>query len=168
MKILVDTREQTPLDFPFKNVSQTMRRKLSVGDYGCEFDNGKLSPVFFERKSKGDLFNTLGKGHARFRKELQRANSLGHILIVIIECSLLSVLRGFRYKTKKGGVQASKLRGTSVAKTLFTLWIKYGIFPVFCKNREEMANYIYGTFCALEKQKDGMWIKNGSNKTTQQ
>lgn len=151
MIILRDTREQNPLEFNFKNVEKVISTKLDVGDYACQFSDGVIAPVFFERKSKGDLFGTLGKGHKRFRKEIQRAIDNHYKFIIIVECGLMDVLSGFEYKTKRG-CRYSRINGTSIAKTLFTLWIKYGVFPVFCKDREEMSNYIYATFVALEKQ----------------
>ena len=130
MKIIVDSREQDILDFPFKQVSEIVVQKLDVGDYACEVD-GKLLPIIFERKSKGDLFGTLGKGNKRFRKELQRAIDSDVKLVLIVECSLVSVLSGYTYKSK-GRKRTSKLKGSSVLKTMFTLWVKYGLFPVFC------------------------------------
>jgi len=151
LEILVDSREQTPLDFPFKQVSNVGVTKLEVGDYACKC-NDTVLPVIFERKSKGDLFGTLGKGHKRFRKELQRALDNHIELIIIIECSLISVLEGFVYKAHGGQKRNSKVKGTAIAQTLFTLWVKYGVLPVFCSSREEMSNYIYGTFLAMEKQ----------------
>ena len=167
MRIVVDSREQSPLDFPFKQVTAIVTQKLDVGDYACQFDDGTIAPLFFERKSKGDLWNTLtgqtkikdSKGkvikkinhHERFRKELQRAIDNKYTIILIVECSLIAVIRGYNYKVREGGERVSKMSGSAIAKTMFTLWIKYGVFPVFCKDREEMSNYIYGTFCALEK-----------------
>ena len=151
MKILVDSREQQKLSFPFNNVSEVKTQKLDVGDYGCQFEDGTIAPVFFERKNKGDLFGTLGKGHKRFRREIQRALDNNHYLFLIIECPLVSILAGYEYKARGGKKVRSKIKGTAIAKTLFTLWIKYGLFPVFCSGREEMSSYIYGTFNSLEK-----------------
>lgn len=142
MKIRVDTRETKPLEFPQKEVEGVERLKLDVGDYALVLPDGNLAPLIFERKGKGDLFGTLGKGHDRFRREAQRAIDKGITLVIIVECSLLSVLQGH---------DRSRVSGVAVAKTLFTLWVKYGIIPVFCKNREEMSNFIYGTFMAISK-----------------
>lgn len=77
-EILIDTREQIPLNF--KN-SKT--QKLSCGDYTT---NGPLfSDVFIERKSLNDLFSTLSSNKDRFIREIRRAMDLGYYLVVLID-----------------------------------------------------------------------------------
>jgi ERCC4-type nuclease len=138
--IITDSREQTPLDFPYEFVSEIKVEKLPVGDYGCEFVNGYRPPVSFERKSKGDLFNTMGRGYARFKREIELAKELNIRLIIIIEATMTSVLKGF---------EKSDLSGISIIRKLMTLLIKYNVYPVFCKDRDEMGLYIYEFFSSI-------------------
>lgn len=77
-EILIDTREQAPLNF-----KQSQIVKLSCGDYTTR---GELySDVFVERKSLPDLVSTLSSGIERFKREIKLANSLGYYLVVVIE-----------------------------------------------------------------------------------
>jgi len=138
--ILIDSREQTPLEFSHSNIDGVYTRKLEVGDYGCEFKNGYIPPVFFERKSIADLIGTLTSGMERFKKEIQRSKDSQCTLILIIEGSLLKCSKGIPY---------SKVDPWQVIKTVFTLFVKYGIIPVFCKNREEMSLYIAEYYSAI-------------------
>ena len=140
MVILIDTREQRPLPFKADGaVTGTRRTKLSVGDYGCEYNDGTRPPLFFERKSITDLFSTMGKGYARFKDELNRAKLSNYRLVLLIEGSLSAVYKG---------VPRSDLRGESVVKKLFTLWVKYDLYPVFC-SRAEMVEYIRESYEAI-------------------
>ena len=85
----------------------------------------------------------MGVGYKRFRKELERAKSKDIKLILIIEGSLSKVLKGYSH---------SSIKGITVVKKLFTLWIKYDIVPVFCKNREEMSTYICEFYSAIGRK----------------
>lgn len=143
MKILIDTREQSPLEFKHENVTDTCTKTLKVGDYGCEYKLGYIPPVFFERKSIGDLFGSMGKGYPRFKRELQRAECDNVKLILIIEGTLTKTLKGAKY---------SRMKGKSIVKKLFTLWIKYGLYPVFCKDRKEMSRYICEYYAAIGRK----------------
>lgn len=140
MIILSDTREQSPLEFDYEFVSEVKREKLIVGDYQAEFNDGTRPPIIFERKSISDLFGTMGKGYKRYKKEVERANQNGIKLIMIIEKPLSTVLKGY---------EKSDLTGDSVVMKLFTIWIKYGVYAVFCKDRDEMSRYIYEFYCAI-------------------
>ena len=140
MKIIQDTREQTPLEFPYEFVSEVKIEKLPVGDYTCVYEDGYRVPIIFERKSISDLFGTLGRGYKRFKNEIMLAKTLGIRLVLIIEKPLGTVLKGY---------EKSDLSGESVIRKLFTLMVKYDVFPVFCKDREEMSRYIYEFYCSI-------------------
>jgi len=144
MKIIQDSREQTPLEFPYEFITEVEVAKLEVGDYACEYADGFRPPVIFERKALGDLFGTMGKGYARFKKEISKAEGLGIRLILIIEKPMSTVLKGY---------DRSYLSGLSIIRKLFTLWIKYDLTPVFCKDREECARYIYEFYCSIGRLK---------------
>jgi len=142
ISIVVDTREQTPLEFSQDYIERTTRTKLEYGDYSARH-NGRICPMFFERKSLSDLFGTMGKGNKRFRAEVARCFADGKQMTIIIEKPLESVWRGYK---------RSMLSGKQVTRTLFTLFVKYDINFVFCKNRAEMSLYISEYFYS--------WMKN--------
>ena len=85
--ILVDSREQHPLDFwdsPRRSAT------LKTGDYSAE---GLENIIALERKSLADLFGTVGGGRERFEREIVRASKLWYFGIVI-EATLDQVLLG--------------------------------------------------------------------------
>jgi len=146
MIILIDSREQNELNFNFKQVDWVQIVALPCGDYTCIMEyKGKLqlAPVVFERKAKGDLYSTLGKGYGRFKRELIRAKEAGILLVIIIEGTLRDVLNGYQH---------SKRKGIEVVRQLFTLLVKHHVPFVFCKDRKEMVHYITFTFESCEKE----------------
>ena len=78
VKILVDTREQKPLNFKNKEF-----HKLDVGDYCVSGNNYDYTVV--DRKSFGDFCSTVTVGYARFCKELDRCRSLGTYMFIVVE-----------------------------------------------------------------------------------
>ncbi len=125
-------------------VDRVERKKLDYGDYSCVFNDGEVSRTFFERKGFSDLFQTMGYGYPRFKKEMARAKDNGDRLILIIEGSVKEVLKGYKYST---------LKGYSIVKKLFTLWIRFGLLPVFCVDRVEMVQFILETYNAEGREK---------------
>ena len=141
MDIIIDTREQRPLEFD--NRVSVVNEKLEVGDYACRFKDGHQPPFSFDRKSISDLFGTMGKGYKRFKREIVRAQEMGIQLFIIIEGTEFKVLKGTRY---------SKMKPEAVLKKLFTLWIKHGVIPIFCNNREHMVEYITQFYMAVGRE----------------
>ena len=138
MIILQDTREQQPLKFKTDNVlTEVMIETLSVGDYSVRYTNGLSCPVVFERKSLTDLYGTMTGGYPRFKREIQRAKDNKLELVLIIEGTLTEVQAGVKY---------SRWDGSSMIKKLFTLLVRYGLYPVFCQDRKEMASFIKGFY----------------------
>lgn len=88
--IIVDTREQRP--YKFAGIVGDVKdggRLVSVplhgdcipaGDYSIQ---GWTDKVAVERKSKADLYSTLGSGRARFGRELERLDSLWWAAVVV-------------------------------------------------------------------------------------
>lgn len=141
--IIVDTREQKPLEF-YKSNIKTRLRKLNCGDYRMRFSDGKMSNTVFERKTVADLFGSMTKGHERFKQEITRARSNNVLLIMIIEGSLSKVAKGIRH---------SKIQGISIVRTVFSLWVRYGVIPVFAKDRHEASEYIVQYYMAEWRKK---------------
>jgi ERCC4-type nuclease len=144
MRIIIDTREQQKLIFNHEVISGVIVEKLEVGDYCCYFPNGEKSTVIFERKSVGDLFGSLTKDYPRIKEEIERAKANGITLNIIIEGNLSKVFKGYKF---------SQVKGISIIKTLFSLWARYNILPIFTKDREEMAEYIIHFYWAEWRKK---------------
>lgn len=134
MKIVVDTREQKPY---WKEGPNVIRKKLDTGDYSIE---GYEAEIAIERKNLVDLFGTLGKGHERFKRELERSRDLKYFAI-LIDGSFSSC-----YNKDFDGAGHSYMKGSVVLKILFTLHIKYGINFFFCNGRHESRRFIKGLF----------------------
>lgn len=93
--ITVDTREQTPYTFasPLRvgRHTYTVRHAtgtLTSGDYSLA---GHEHAVAVERKSLADLYGTLGKGRARFVRELERLAAYT-FAAVVVEAELSTVM----------------------------------------------------------------------------
>ena len=141
MILKIDSREQTPLDFTVGgSVSRIDVTGLPFGDYWAAYETGQEMPVCFERKGISDLFGTLSGGMERFKRELERARDNNFKIILIVEGTLSEVIAGAKYST---------VEGKSILKTMFTLWVKYDVVPVFCPNRSEMKRFILETFEAI-------------------
>jgi DNA excision repair protein ERCC-4 len=123
-KIICDTREQLPL----WEDDEVVRAGLKTGDYSIL---GYENFVSIERKSLPDLFGTLGSGHLRFKKELERALKLKYFAIVI-EGTLTDVLN-----KAYSGSNYSQMKGETIAKILATLSVKYGIHIYYTNGRKE-------------------------------
>lgn len=85
-KILIDTREQTPLSFSLKTKSEC----LPFGDYKLD-DDIITHNCYIERKSLSDFYGTLSSGLARFKREIQRALDAKCNFIILIESPFQSV-----------------------------------------------------------------------------
>ena len=94
MKIIVDSREQNPLDFS-KYDCVVEVGSLVTGDYSL---HGLESMIALERKSLPDLVASLSSGRDRFERELQRGSGLDHFA-VIIEGSMEDV-RAHNYRSQ--------------------------------------------------------------------
>ena len=147
--ILEDTREQDNLNFNrYKSVEFQQLQCLPVGDYACVINSGSPSKVYFERKSKGDLWGTMGKGYARFKREFNKSIELGIKLVLIIECDIDEVAKGYMYNSGGGRVKRSKILGSSMCMKLETLRVKHGLEVVYKSNRLAMKRYMYERWLA--------------------
>ena len=139
MIIIVDTREQKPLEFTVP----TIRECLPCGDYRAKFSDGSLSEVVFERKSINDLFSTLSSGYPRFKREIELSHELRISIIIIVEGSLRRILRGCSH---------SQRTPISIVYQLFTIRLRHNVETVFCQDRDEMSEYITHYFLAEERE----------------
>ena len=114
-------------------LTENRRVKLDVGDYTAEYSNGERCPIYFERKGLGDLFGTMGKGYARFKREMELAKKLNVRLILAIEGTSADVVEGFPH---------TSMSGLSILRKLQTLWLRYDLPHLFFPTRVAMAQYI--------------------------
>ncbi len=84
-RLIVDTREQKVLnlDIPIEI------KKLDFGDY--YLPNNQFN-IYVERKSLPDFIGTMGKDYGRFCREVERAQTAGGYLIVLVEETLTNAL----------------------------------------------------------------------------
>jgi len=141
LKLIIDSREQLPLDFNEAAFDEVEVRGMPVGDYWAELD-GKEIPLCFERKSLGDLFSTMTTGYGRFKKELARAKEAGLTVILVIEGSMREVAAGYDY---------SRYKGDSMLKKLAMLRVRYDLEFHFFNDRREMSRYIEEIFSAIRR-----------------
>jgi len=74
-QIIIDTKEQKPYRIP-----GAMFKALDTGDYSI----AGLENIFaIERKTLSDFYRSITKGHARFRKEIQRAKEFLDFVILV-------------------------------------------------------------------------------------
>lgn len=137
--ILTDTREQLQLPFP-----RYIRKKLIVGDYSTTILENKFH---IERKSSADLFQTLTKGHTRFRKEVLKAKEKNIILHVMVEDTEFNFLQK-RFR----GAEMIKGKTEPIVKALKTMSEKYSFTYEFCMDRQDMMERIEKLFYDKEKE----------------
>lgn len=115
---------------------------LPYGDYSAMID-GRQVPIFFERKSIGDLWNTMtSDNYDRFKKEMRRAADFGHKLILITEGSYTDIEAGYSF---------SEFSGPSMLKKLAMLEVKYDLQWIACESREVMSKKIADMFLAVDR-----------------
>lgn len=140
MIIIRDTREQAKL--LFSPEIEVIDKKLDFGDYGCELADGHVVPIVFERKSVNDLFGTLTSGYDRFKAEIIRCQEAKFRMFILIEGSLTKVGKGTKH---------CKRNPCALLDQLFTIFVKYKIIPVFCKDPSEASRWILLFYKAYEK-----------------
>jgi ERCC4-type nuclease len=129
--ITTDTREQLFLDFTkFRGVS-SVRGTLKTGDYSIQ---GYEDQITFERKSVQDLVGTLTSGHTRFLREMERMRSFKAKYILIEHTP--DIL--YNYCAKHGWQR----KFNTIIQSLLAYACHYQVRVRFCKDREDMAEYI--------------------------
>ena len=145
MIILCDSQEKLPLEFIHPYVEGVRVDSLDCGDYGAVLKDGHVIPCYFERKSIVDAVGTFSKDYKRFFKEIERSKANNTELIIIIEGTVTDLLKGTSF---------SQVKGIQILRTLLSLWNRYQVVSVFCKDREEMARYITEYFLSIGHNTD--------------
>lgn len=137
--IIIDTREQLPLKFDNNEVNIRFK-KLDCGDYSIQ---GHTKQIIFERKSVGDLYQTLAitKNKKRFKKELEKLAKIP-LWYLVIEGSYTEVAKGFKY---------SRVAGKDFVDFVMSIPLFYGGHIIFANNRNELVSIISSIVKAYNK-----------------
>lgn len=130
--ILVDSREQIPYLFGGYTCG-VKKTGLKTGDYSIE---GHEDKICVERKSKEDLYMSLGKNRDRFEKEFERLRRYEYAALVI-ESSLSGLLIP---------PARSQMNPKSIIQSLISWSIRYGAHVFFSDNRTYSECLIYNLF----------------------
>ncbi len=130
--ILIDKREKLPYSFQGYPV-ETKQAHLKTGDYSME---GYENKITVERKSKEDLYGSLGKNRDRFKKEFERLSKFEYAALVI-ESSLSGLLIP---------PPRSQLKPRAVIQSLISWSIRYRVYIFFSDNRPYSECLIYSLF----------------------
>lgn len=96
-EILIDTREQQPLNF-----SNSTLQKLDFGDYTA---SGEMySSTYIDRKSETDFKSTMTVGYDRFCKEMDRCVSFDSFMYIVIESSIDKIIRNNNHGAHKSNL----------------------------------------------------------------
>lgn len=147
LTLILDTREQDGLDFSkFRDVD-VVRQGLKTGDYSIQ---GYEDTICFERKSVADLVGTLIGGHERFLREMDRMKDF-KIKYILVEQSAGAV---YRYCSKLGW----EYKFDTIMQSLLAYAYHYQVRVRFCKDRDDMAQYIVKKSKEFlkEKESDGI------------
>jgi len=140
--ILQDTREPENYTFAgLHNISNITRIKLEFADYSTE---ALKNLVVVERKTKADLFGTLGSGRKRFLAELDRAQVAGvKFFYIVIEAPCDHVYQG-NFIYTKGGSFMTKPFGQNIIAQLISFIEKHPlrIIPIFASDAATSKKFI--------------------------
>lgn len=131
--LLVDTREQTPLDFSIykERFQHVCPASLPFGDYQV-MSPGLDRSIVFERKSLNDLVGTLTTGRERFIRELEKLADCEYAAI-IIEASYGAVLGPYKY---------SKMPSHKIIGQLQMYQVRFDIDVIFAGSRQHSTEII--------------------------
>lgn len=141
-KIIRDTREQDGKGWKFRasaNCTGMEIVKLNVGDYTVK---GLEDILMIERKSFGDLWNTLGNpiNYKRFLREMDRAKN-HKVKYLIIEATLADVDGGYHWYQRGIGKRKSKVTSANIHAKLISLQVKHNVHVVFAGRMDKARVY---------------------------
>ena len=113
MRIIVDSREQTPLDFG-RYDCEVVRSSLATGDYGIV---GLETLAAVERKSEEDLLGCLTRERPRFERELARARGM----------ELFAVVCETTWERLASGQYRSQMKPHACLQSLLAFQVRYDI-----------------------------------------
>ncbi len=144
MKIIIDTREQTPLIF---TRYESERGTLQSGDYSI---SGLTHKFAVERKSIDDLVQSVTRERERFERELHRLRGYDFKRLLIIGTEDEIINRHYH----------SKVNPKSILHSVNAFEVRYDIPIIWAKNATNGARYIekWAYWYAREIQKQSEFI----------
>lgn len=113
MKVMIDSREQNPLDFtPYD--CEVVAGTLTTGDYAV---SGLEAHAAVERKSEEDLLACLTRERPRFERELARARGMD-LFAVIAETTWERLARG-QYR--------SQMKPHAALQSILAFQVRYNV-----------------------------------------
>ena len=129
--IIVDTREQTPLDFRWTE-AEVVVTGLPTGDYSLV---GYESLIAVERKSLSDLYGCIGRERERFERELVRLEEIARkpngYACVVVEATMAQVA---------AGLDISLVSGKAAIGSCLTWSLRHGVPFHFCGDSRHAAS----------------------------
>lgn len=147
--IIRDTREKAGKGWNFRasaNCHGMEKKKLDVGDYTLA---GLEEIVMVERKTLGDLWNTLGQtaNYKRFLREMDRAEH-HRLKYLVIEATLADLNRGYQW---------SKVTAANIHAKLISLQVKHDVHVIFAGRQDVARAWVRRLFDKIFKyHKDGI------------
>lgn len=133
--VIVDSREQTPLDMdPMK----TVRGTLTTGDYSVA---GLTQKIAVERKSLQDLIMCCGQERERFDREIKR--------LLAYDCRMILVeddIKKIRLKMYRGNMEPNAVLSSVMG------WIARGV-PIFFADDRTTASDLLKRFLYISAQR---------------
>jgi ERCC4-type nuclease len=127
--VIIDTREQTPLDLaPLMSVTGT----LTTGDYSIV---GLEHMVAVERKSLPDFLACVGKERERFERECQRLLAY-ETKAIVVEATWRDIEAGEWLLRNRSKVSPSAALGSALG------WIAQGIPVVMAGTHERASQFV--------------------------
>lgn len=145
MIIIVDSREQLPLDFSVYPDVEIERAGLKTGDYSLK---GYENQITIERKSLSDFVGCCGNGRDRFKRELERMRKY-EFSAVIIESSLSMIISEV-WKCKNS---MSKMRYGHILGAISAWRVEFDVHFILAENRINEASEIVRLFNKFLKEK---------------
>lgn len=129
--LLIDTREQYPLDFKRHSdrFQHIITQTLKEGDYSV-YVPGDSRKIAFERKSLGDLVGTLIGGRERFKRECERLLAYDYAAL-LIEASFREVSSPYGF---------SRVNPASILGSLQSISLQFGIDVIFAGDRNSAVD----------------------------
>jgi len=147
MKIIVDSREQTPFEY-----EDSVVKKLDAGDYSVEDYEDEIA---VERKGIGDAISSVLQGRVRFEKEWNRAKELKRFFIVIEGTQEMIKKEIIRLSYLDNGNPSRIERNIKSVLHTYIHWsAKYGVPVFFCEGREEARSLTFELLRASVKYLD--------------
>lgn len=135
-RLIIDTREQTPLEFRHL---EAMRGTLQSGDYSAK---GIEDTFCVERKTVADLAGSLTRERARFMREMHRLRGFTNAYLLIIgrDIDLAALVAQGRANVKQ------------IEHSLMALQARYGVHVVWVDTPDEAALLVESwAFCAYRE-----------------